>query len=46
MKRTITALAIILLGVVVFLANTNLFGMQSLLATWWPLGLIAVACCY
>jgi predicted membrane protein len=43
MKRTITALAIILLGVIVFLANTNLFGMQSLLATWWPLGLIAVA---
>ena len=43
MKRTITALAIILLGVVVFLANTNLFGMQSLLATWWPHGLIAVA---
>lgn len=43
MKRTITALAIIVLGIAIFLGNTNTFGLQGLLGTWWPLGLILVA---
>jgi|APMI01.1.fsa_nt_gi predicted membrane protein len=43
MKRTITATALILLGVILLLANINAYNMQALFATWWPIALIVAA---
>ena len=43
MKRNITALAIIALGVALFIGNTNAFGARELLSAWWPVGLIIAA---
>lgn len=43
MKRTITATALILLGVVLFLANINAYNMQAVFSTWWPTTLLVAA---
>ncbi|NCU37615.1 hypothetical protein EOL96_00935 [Candidatus Saccharibacteria bacterium] len=43
MKRSITALSIILLGIVIFLANSNVYNMQAVFAEWWPVTLIWAA---
>lgn len=40
MKRYITGLLIVLLGIVVLLANINFGSTRALLADWWPLGFI------
>ncbi len=37
MNRTLTGTALVLLGIVLLLANLNIWGMQGLLASWWPI---------
>lgn len=40
MKRTITGLTIIALGIILFLANANMFNMEAIVADWWPMSLM------
>ena len=37
MNRKLTGTALVVLGLVLLLANLNLWGMQSLLSDWWPI---------
>lgn len=43
MKRNITALTFIAIGMIVFLANINAFQMGQLFSVWWPLLLLVAA---
>lgn len=41
MNRTLTGTALVVLGLVLLLANLNLWGLQGILASWWPVVIIA-----
>lgn len=43
MKRTINALAIIFLGIIILLINIDTPYVRDVLSSWWPLGLLGVA---
>lgn len=43
MKRTINALAIILLGIIILLANIDVLQIRDFMASWWPLALLVAA---